>query len=200
MRHIFYCFICSAFLVISSCNENQSSNVKNTDTTNISVNTNAENLALKEKAYRKLDALEQLLGNENYLVVKGKDTSFLYFTRLGKSDFFTHSYRLAKGDSTQVSIDTLQINNTNQVQWNWNGKTLLLQECDNIKALWQDKFNANEKVDFMKIGSGRFDLVINNKQLILNKTLPISLFLVRARYDYQNHTHYAFDTTNFTRK
>ena len=76
---------------------------------------------------------------------------------------------------------------------------LLLQECNDTKALWQNVLNTNDKVDFLKISQQRFNISINSKQLLLTKTLPISLFLIRIKYDYEHKTQYAFDTTNFTK-
>ncbi|MFY7965089.1 MAG: hypothetical protein ACOVO1_09350 [Chitinophagaceae bacterium] len=152
-------------------------------------------------AYRNIDALEQLFGNENYLLVNGNDSNYLYFTRLGKNSFFTHSYKLKNGDSTQLQIDTIQVNKQGKVQWNWQDKKLTLQDCNNIKALWQnDTAAGGDKVDFLKNTANQLSISFNNKQLPLTKTLPISLFLVRSKYDYQHHTHYAFDTTNFSKK
>lgn len=200
MKHTFYYFIISTFFVLSSCSDSEQTSVKVPDVSNISTNSNAENLALKEDGYKKLDVLEKLFGNENYLIVSEKDSSFLYFTRLGKNDFFTHSYKIVKGDSTQLSIDTIQINNVNQVQWNFKGKQLILQNCNDVKAQWQNKLDANDKVDFLKINQQRFNLTMNGEQYVLNKTLAISLFLARSHYDFKHNTHYAFDTTNFTKK
>jgi len=40
----------------------------------------------------------------------------------------------------------------------------------------------------------------NEKQVNLTKTIHISTFLARSFYDFKNGTHYAFDTSNFTRK
>lgn len=200
MKHLFYYFIISTCIVLSSCNAPEQTDSKATDTISVARNSDPENIVLKEKAYKKLGIVEQLFGNENYLVVNGKDTSFLYFTRLGKNDFFTHTYKLVKGDSSQLSVDAMQINNANQVQWNFKGKQLILQDCDNVKAQWQNKLDANDKVDFLKINQQRFNLTMNGKQYILNKTLTISLFLVRTHYDFEHNTHYAFDTTNFTKK
>ncbi len=200
MKHIFYYFIISICLVLTSCSESEQTNSKGADTSGAARNNDAESLILKQKALEKFDVLEQLFGNENYLVVSEKDTSFLYFTRLGKNDFFTHSYKIVKGDSTQLSIDTIQINNENQVQWNFKGKQLILQDCNDVKAQWQNKADANDKVDFLKINQQRVNLSMNGKNYLLSKTPTISLFLVRIKYDYQNHTHYAFDTTNFTKK
>jgi hypothetical protein len=200
MKYIFYYFIISTCLVLSSCNVDDQTNHKGIDTTNVIASNNAENLELKEIAFKRLNILEQLFGNENYLVVNGKDSSFLYFTRLGKNDFFTHSYKLVKGDSTQLHLDTIQINNSNQVQWNFKRKQLILQDCNETKAQWQNNADANDKVDFQKINQKRFNLSINGQQYLLSKTLAISLFLVRTHYDFEHHTNFAFDTTNFTKK
>ncbi len=197
MKHIFYYFIITICFVLSSCNDSEQTNSKATEISDL---TNVENLALKEKAYKKLDILEQLFGNENYLIANGKDTTFLYFTRLGKNDFFTNSYKLVKGDSAQLSVDTILINNANQIQWNFKGKQLILQDCDNLKSQWQNKLDSTDKVDFLKINQQRFNLSINGKQYLLSKTLAISLFLLRTHYDFEHNTHYAFDTTNFTKK
>jgi hypothetical protein len=152
-------------------------------------------------AYKNIDALEQLFGNENYLMVNGKDSSYLYFTRLSKNNFYTHNYKLLDGDSNQLSLDTIQVNQQGKVQWNWQGKKLLLQDCNSIKASWQNDIAIGEdKVNFIKNNPNQLSLSFSNKQISLTKTLAISLFLVRTKYDYQHHTHFAFDTTNFSNK
>lgn len=188
-------------LLNTACNNQQ----QKTNTVDAAVQNETNKASVSNEtlvaAYKNIDALEQLFGNENYLLVNEKDSNYLYFTRLGKNNFFTHSYKLHNGDSTQLSIDTIQVNQQGKVQWNWQGKKLTLQECSNTKALWQnDTAAGGDKVDFFKNTANQLSISFNNKQLPLTKTLPISLFLVRAKYDYQHHTHYAFDTTNFSKK
>jgi hypothetical protein len=193
----FYCFIISISLMLMSCNTEQQSNANDAEKITDSVATTSSS---KEDGYKKLDILEKLFGNENYLIVDGKDSNYVYFTRLGRDNFFTHSYKIVNGDSAQATIDTIQINKENKVQWNWKEKHLLLQDCNDTKALWQNILNTNDKVDFLKMNQQRLNIAINLKQLLLTKTLPISLFLIRIKYDYQHKTHYAFDTSNFTKR
>ena len=195
----FFLFLVTTVLLIA-CNSNETTKLNTIDTAANSNDNAIVNNETLVAAYKNLDALEQLFGNENYLMVNGNDSSYVYFTRLGRNNFFTHSYKLIGGDSTKLSIDTIQVNKQGKVQWNWQGKKLILQECNDTKALWQNEIIANAKVDFIKTGEKRLSLTINNKQIIFAKTLPISLFFTRAKYDYEHHTNFAFDTTNFTKK
>ena len=195
----FFLFLVTTVLLIA-CNSNETTKLNTIDTAANSNDNAIVNNETLVAAYKNLDALEQLFGNENYLMVNGNDSSYVYFTRLGRNNFFTHSYKLIGCDSTKLSIDTIQVNKEGKVQWNWHSKKLLLQECNDTKAFWQNTIVANDKVDFTKINGKRFNFSINNKQIPLTKTLPISLFFVRTKYDYEHHTNFAFDTTNFTKK
>ena len=201
MKQIFFFLFLVTTVLLIACNSNETTNSNIVET---AANNNNNVFVSNETfvaAYKNLDALEQLFGNENYLMVNGNDSSYVYFTRLGRNNFFTHSYKLIKGDSTKLSIDTIQVNKEGKVQWNWQGKKLILQECSNSKALWQNDAEAGvDKVDFIKNNGRRLNLSINNKQIPLTKTLPISLFFVRTKYDYQHKTNLAFDTTNFSKK
>ncbi len=192
MNKLISLFILSSIL-LAACNSNSQ---LNDNTTTIAKN-NITDLGI---AYKKLDNLEALFGNENYLIVDEKDSTYLYFTRLGKNAFYTHCYHLKNGDSTSLSIDTIQIDTTGKINWNWRNKQLTLENCDENKALWQSKTDASYKVDFSKNINNSLSLITMNKELKMLKTLPISLFLVRSQYDYKHKTQLAFDTSNFTKK
>lgn len=180
-------------IVLVACNSNQQiDNKANSITQKSTIDLSA--------TYKKIDYLEILFGNENYLLIDKNDSSYLYFSRLGKDAFYTHSYHLKNGDSTALTLDTIQIDATGKINWNWKNKQLILENCDENKALWQSKTDSILKVDFIKNTNNSLSLITQNKILKMQKTLPISLFLVRSKYDYEHKTHFAFDTSNFTKK
>ena len=102
----FFLFLVTTVLLIA-CNSNETTKLNTIDTAANSNDNAIVNNETLVAAYKNLDALEQLFGNENYLMVNGNDSSYVYFTRLGRNNFFTHSYKLIGGDSTKLSIDTL---------------------------------------------------------------------------------------------
>lgn len=142
-------------------------------------------------AIRQLDALEKFFSNDNYLMVNGNDSSYIYFSRLNMNNMFVHSYKMIKGDSAHLKIDTIQINGKYNLQFNWLGKQLILSNATDYLSNWIEKDNEQNKIQFQKIDSKNIKVVQADKSLVLHKTLVLSLFLVRSYYDYQHGTKYA---------
>lgn len=176
-----YCFVL-LLIILSSCKNNRQNDL-------------AKNTIVND--YDLLDSIEHFFDNQNYLVTNNKDSNYIYFTRVGKNSFFTHSYQMINGDSTNSNIDTIQFNTKSKVQWNWQNKWLTLQEINLKRMVW---LHQNDTITFEKKSNNIISQVSNSKQYVLTKTIPISLFLIRYHYDFLHKTHYAFDTANYTRK
>ncbi len=147
-----------------------------------------------------LDCLEKLFNNDNYYLIKDKDTSYFYFTRLNDVSMFTHAYKMIQGDSARLRIDTIQLKHQNNISWVWQDESILLDSVSNITARWLNT-NTSTFIEFNKNNSGVIVYKTSTGSTIqLNKTPQISLFLTRSWHDYQNGTHFAFDTSNYTKK
>jgi hypothetical protein len=144
------------------------------------------------------NSLEKVFDNQNWMRIKDKDTTFLYFSRLNNFFALTHSYRMRKGDSADLRIDTIRVNENNQIIWNWNDKGLILGSATEFTNSWS---NGDQKVAFNKMDGSNLLLNINgDDKNQLSKTITLSSFLVRSFYDYQHGTKLAFDKTDFTKK
>ena len=187
----------------TACNNNAAEKVAETPVDSQTVKQTesispADDAIAKNAAIKQIDALEKLFDNQNYLQVQGKDSSYIYFSRLGKANFYTHNYKMLKGDSANVIIDTIQVNATNKVQWHWQGKQLVLAGTTDFSSTWIA--DTKDTVRIQKIDNNTLQLVANGKKNSLYKTPTLSLFLVRSYYDYTHGTHLAFDSSNYTKK
>lgn len=145
--------------------------------------------------YNDFNTLESIFDNQNYLVVNGKDSSYFYFSRLNHTLIRTYTYKISKGDSAQVRVNTIQPDEKNNIIWEWNGKKLKLAGADRGQVRWVSSASDSTAVSFLKLDKNTIRLSYpGRKELVLQKISPLSLFLVRSRYDYQHGTHYAFET------
>ncbi len=195
---IIFSIIFSIVLMVG-CLEEQQQNKYNLKTEDASTTLTEQSNSVAD-IQMQIDCLEKLFNNDNYLIVNNTDSSFLYFTRLNPRSIFTHSYKLFYGDSTQLTIDTIQANDDHKIVWKWKENYYYLDSVSNNTARW---VNMNDKTtyEFNKNNEGILFLTYNKKQQFkLIKTPQISLFLIRSWNDYKNGTHYAFNTSNFTKK
>ena len=187
-------------VILLSCNnatDSTEKNIKNSATDKLETTINKE-ISLTGKVKQHIDCLEKLFNNNNYLLKINYDSTYVYFTRLNDNTMYTHTYKLAKGDSTQLKIDTIQ-GNTDQIIWNWRNQSYTLDSATNNYASWIH--SNNNKIIFIKNEKGQITLKNDDdKSIVLTKLPQISLFLARSFYDYKNGTHFAFDTSNFTKK
>jgi len=68
------------------------------------------------------NGLEKVFDNQNWMIIQNKDTSYLYMSRLNKFFALSHSYKMIKGDSAELRIDTVQLSPDNKIVWNWKGQ------------------------------------------------------------------------------
>lgn len=198
-----YIYLCGLVLLFATaCNNNTqeaaTTNAIDTQQTNTPTTAPVDDAIAKNAAFKQIDALEKLFDNQNYLNVEGKDSSYIYFSRLGKANFYTHRYVMQKGDSERLVIDTIQVNAANKVQWHWRGKQLVLNGTTDFSSVWVA--NDKDTVLFQKIDNNTIQFVEGGQKKRLIKTPTLSVFLVRSYYDYTHGTHLAFDSTNFTKK
>ena len=139
------------------------------------------------------DTLENLFQNDNWLLIKGSDSSYVYASRLGKSIFKTHHFRMVKGDSVNTVITQIQTNK-NTLSWQWPPDTAVqyLTSTAAGKLIWADATGQHKWV-FEKMNSDYIKLFYpDGKTAVLIKTPTLSSFLVRSKYDYLHRTKLAF--------
>jgi hypothetical protein len=145
--------------------------------------------------------LELFFDNSNYMVVNGRDTNFFYFSR--SSDFLikVHQFKMIKGDSSFLKIDSIQVVGGRDIQWKFEDQKLTLISSSESANSWKANSLDSSIFAFKKINKKDFQLLDHqNSKTRFSQTITFSSFLVRSFYDYQHGTRYAFDTTNFTKK
>ena len=179
--------------VLLACNTKPSENgegSKKADTLKMS-----ESIRMNMSFLHDFNALEQMFGNENWLIADKKDSSYLYFSRLGNFIVNTFAYKRVKGDSAAVQYGTIQPEN-NSITWNLFGRKLFVSSATGTRVKWSAVADSLLQYEFIRLDDNHIQLVYpDKKKLILQKVLPLSLFLVRSRYDYTHGTKYAFDSS-----
>lgn len=146
------------------------------------------------------NALEQLFSNDNWLIPGGKDSSYLYVSRLGNYVVKTYAYQLVKGDSAHVQHADVRTEN-DQLVWQFNGQKLYLTSATRARAVFAVAGADSLQYEFVRLDDNKIALTYpDKKKVVMKKMLQFSLFLARSRYDFTNGTKFAFDTAQFSRK
>jgi len=144
------------------------------------------NQAKKKNAVSDLQRLGFVLQTANWKITEGMDTSYIYTSRQFDNTYKTYEYKLVKGDSSITHKGNITASG-DSVFWNWDDHVLWLEEVTDSIANWKET-TSNENYVLQKINDSSLQLRTSAKQWILKKTLPLSTFLVRARYDYEHGT------------
>lgn len=138
----------------------------------------------------KFDAIENLIGTSNWRVITDQDTSYLYFSRTGDLHFNVYHYRINKGDSADTRMNNID-NVQDSVIWNFNNEDLLLSEGNNKILVWKKLNEPQDQYILEKTDSVNMSFTFpDGHKAIMKKTLPLSVFLARKRYDYLHGTSY----------
>jgi hypothetical protein len=197
-------FIGLITLLQISCNDsenNESKKVTADHSDALQQNTVPENIS-KAKAFAQFTNLEKIFSNDNYMILSGKDTSYIYFSRSSEYLIKCYSYKMIKGDSSELKIDSIKLDAQNNVQWNFNNLKLTLENSTDLNSNWNAAGVKSAKYQFQKIDIKTIQFIVppGKVQQTLKKTITLSTFLVRSFYDYEHGTKLAFDTANFTKK
>jgi len=149
----------------------------------------------KKNSLEDLQQLNNILTTANWQVNDGTDTSYIYFSQQTDYTYRTYQFKLVKGDSSIISKGNISASG-DSVIWNWYNKTLSLENVTGNKANWKENISG-ENYLLEKMNDSLLQLNIPGKQLIFKRTLPLSTFLVRAKYDYVHGTNYTFFDTVF---
>ena len=150
----------------------------------------------------KLDLLEKIFTNDNWMKKDETDTSYYYFSRIGPV-INVHHYRINKGDSVDTRLSVIKFSNDSLI-WFINDTThFMLTAINETQAKWNrmNKSSDSSFIEFDKTDDKHIALRLSdNKEFLLIKTPALSTFLVRSRYDYLHGTDYAFSDTVFSVK
>jgi hypothetical protein len=194
----YYFVIVLLVIICGSCN-NQSTPTQTADTLAPAPIKDPATIAAENASLLKqYNSLEKVFDNQNWMVIRGKDTSYLYLSRLNNFLILAHNFNMKKGDSANLMIDSIKVAGSNKISWKWNSKNYILESATEFTNTW---LADSSKIIFRKndIGTLGFEIT-GQEKLMLKKTLPLSTFLVRSFYDYQHGTKLAFDQTDFTKK
>ena len=144
------------------------------------------------------DSIEHFFGNENWLLTRGNDSSYLLFSRQTGNLVNIYQYRMVRGDSVNTVMTTIQFRN-DTVVWNDEGHQLFLQKAGENLLSWSEA-SGTTTWNFQKINTDHILLKKNNDSLLMRRTPTLSDFLVRSKYDHLHGTHLAFDTIKFKGK
>lgn len=166
MRVFFICFLLS---VAAACNEPVKKNSSPKDT---------------------FDKIENVTGSDNWQLINGVDTSYIYFSRMGNA-VNVYRYMVSKGDSVNTSMNNMTLRN-DSVTWNWDSVKLLLTGADSNTISWEAMNAAKDIYKMVKTDSLHISFVFpDGHTAVMKKMLPLSTFLVRQQYDYIHGTSYS---------
>jgi hypothetical protein len=135
----------------------------------------------------KFDAIEKIVGNDNWRVIDKTDTSYIYFSRTGNLNVNVYRYYIIKGDSINSRIDNIT-NRQDSVIWKWDYEELLLSSINDSSIIWVNAAGGMGKCKLKKIDSLHISFLLPHRELTMKKTLPLATFLVRSHYDYIHGT------------
>ena len=193
---------CFTSLVLFSCVTQQSTvpakeSISHEDSQNKAV----EPLRNQVSLLYDFNALESLFDNQNWLQIEKKDSSYFYFSRVNPYLINTYDYRIKKGDSLNTIFSPIQSNPQGKIVWQWLHKNLELIGAAKSRAIWKCIDTDSFTIEMLKLDENEIRILFpDGKKWILQKTHPISLFLVRKQYDYLNGTSLAFDSIQFRKR
>ena len=154
---------------------------------------------LTNGSFSKMDIIEKFFNNDNWMAIKGRDTSYFYFSR-NNTVAKVYNYQIIKGDSANTLSSEMKIAN-DTITWNYNNSVpIFLAAADDKKLEWKRHQNPNTAyIFFNKKDSLHINCVHGNEQISLIKTLPLSSFLIRSHYDYLHGTRFSFSDTSFNK-
>ena len=162
-------FICFLTLIFAACNQTKKNNNIPKD---------------------KFDQIESIVGTSNWQMIDGPDTSYIYFSRIGNVYTNVYRYQISKGDSANTQMNNI-IHQQDAVIWNWGNDKLLLVAVNNNTIQWEKMGAENAKYIMQKTDSLHMSFMFpDGHKAIMKRTLPLSAFLIRQRYDYTHGTSY----------
>lgn len=182
--------LCTCVLILSCNNNNNNLADQPSTLTKPAVPINPiDDKIQKESALKQFNALEKLLDNQNYRLVKNKDTSYIYFSRVNKFIINTYQYKMIHGDSAQLKLDTIQLNAQNKLIWKWKDTLMELTNATEFAAKFESIASNNFTIQLNRQTTNILLLKEGNSEPIqLRQTITLSDFLIKSYYDFQHGT------------
>lgn len=141
--------------------------------------------ACTNKKEKKTDVpLQSFFEPLNWEVTNKWDTSYIFFSPVHDSLVETYEYKIADGDSVSTQKNEIAFIN-DSIHWKFHESFYTIKQVDsNIISLELD----NKKVQLNKISDSLMVLKTIDDSFYFRRTLPISTFLVRKKYDFINGT------------
>lgn len=194
-------FFLHIFLVIFFTSCNQQNDNGNNSVNQIVVNDSPNDSITAAKNLEAFGKLELFFENANYQVANNQDTNYFYFSRASEFLIKVHQYKISKGDSAFLKIDSIQLVDGKNIQWKFEGQKLNLFHISDSTVDWKLNNPDSAIFKFNKYNRKTIQLFQpKNSTTTFHQTITLSSFLVRSFFDYKHGTHLAFDTTNFTKK
>jgi hypothetical protein len=137
-----------------------------------------------KKAGEELKKLSAIITTANWRVNGDTDTSYIYFSQQADYTCKTYQFKLIKGDSSVIKQGSISISG-DSVIWNWYNKSLVLENIIDNKVNWKEK-KSGENYLLENKNDSLLQMNLEDRQLMFKRTLPLSTFLVRAKYDYEH--------------
>lgn len=141
----------------------------------------------RTESNRPLTQLQSVFTTANWQVVQGTDTSYIFFSPQMDNSFKTYQYSIYKGDSVNTTMGSIKEVNE-KIEWDFFDNTLVLDNVRENETSWKDSTGAN----YILTRDNDSSLLLQTPyaDLQFKKTLPLSTFLVRAKYDYAHRSNF----------
>jgi hypothetical protein len=142
-----------------------------------------------------MDSIYHLFGNNNWRVIQGRDTSYVYFSRQNDLLIHVYNFKMQQGDSVQSALQKI-VCTPKGIFWEKYLDTFRLISASHKELLWLNN------VDTLVFNVGNNHVLQQHYKSMLSTmqpTINLTDFLIRSHYDYLHGTHYADDTAKFKR-
>jgi hypothetical protein len=120
----------------------------------------------------------------NWQVIHNRDTFYIFFSPINDSLVETYEYKIINGDSVNTQQNAIKYFD-DTLKWQFNEYYYTISQIEKNKislALNNEIYYLNKISDSLMVVEGFDD------SLYFKRTLPLSTFLVRKKYDFVNGT------------
>lgn len=133
------------------------------------------------------DNLEKVFGTANWrLRTVNNDTLYIFFSREGEALYKVYSYMLANGDSIRTVVATIAPKD-GEIIWDLEYQYITLKDADAAGSSWHGKQMGDVRIKTIDSLHVLYEWGGNNRDTLV-RTLPISTFLIRSKYDFLHGT------------
>ena len=152
----------------------------------------SEAVTKNQSCINTLDSLERMFDNDNWMSIDRKDTSYYYFSRTEPGSLNVFHYSMLHGDSVSTVLTVMKLSNA-ALNWELEGRKLTLDSIGKNVCKWVE-LPGKEAITFRKKNDKEIEVTSGGKQVLkLQKTVTLSSFLTRSRYDHIHNTRLAFN-------